>query len=161
MTEPTSSPDIMPATVRGRWLSAALVALAAALVTFFYWVAMPALSAAMSPAPAPGATMRIKLILLGLAILATGSAIALILSGKKMLDAKQSPPPGAWLWRDTKVLRGAAAKRLGWACIASGIAASVICIALVGYMWLAFDRHSLQNPAPSGAVNLNNGAINK
>ncbi len=153
MTEPAlehSHTDVMSATVRGRYLSLLLLALAIGLIVFSYRVALPTLNAALQTTPAPQAIAGIKGILLGFTVLVMVCAATLIWSGCRMLRTGQSPPLGAWVWRDTKIVRGRMVKRLAWTYIVSALVSCILCIGLVAYMWTTFDRLATAAPLPAG-----------
>lgn len=154
-TEPTLSPDVsgvVRATPRGRWLSAILVLLAIALVAAFQIFAFPFLNNVLNGAPTPQAIIGIKSIFVGLAVIAVISGFVMIHSGRKILRCKQSPPADAWVWRDTKIKQGQAAIRLGWLCVISGVVAGVLCVGLLAYLWIVFDRIATQPPLRPGVI---------
>ncbi len=132
--------DIVRATKRGRWLSAALMAVAIALLLPFMFIVLPVLNSGFNPMPSPPQVLIIKGILVCLAALGVATGAITVYSGRRMLRSGQCPPPDAWVWRDTKVKRGLAATRLAWAYIVSAVACGILCVGLVAYILMVLDR---------------------
>jgi hypothetical protein len=132
--------DVVRATPRGRLLSTLLVALAIALLAFFQWYVLPFIDTTLAGNPTPKAIGTLKTIFIGFAALAILPAIAMIATGRKILATGQSPLPNAWVWRDTSVKRGREAGRIGWICVVSGALACLVCIGIVAFIWITFDR---------------------
>lgn len=151
-TPSTDTSDFVRATPRGRWLSAILVLLALALVAAFQYFAFPFLNRVLNGAPTPQSIIAIKSIFVGMAIIAVLAGVAMIQSGRKILRCKQSPPPDAWVWRDTRIKQGPAAIRLGWLCIVAGAVTGVLCIGLLAYLWIVFDRLGAQPNLRPGVI---------
>ena len=145
-----TSPDIVRPTRRGRMLSAALVALTIALLLPFLFFVLPFLNTGFNPLPSPNQIMLIKAILVSVAALGVASGVALIQSGRKILRSGQCPPPDAWVWRDTKIVRGARAILLGRAYIISATLCCVLCVGLVAYMLVVLDRVKPRFNLPPG-----------
>jgi hypothetical protein len=132
--------DVIRATRRGRMLSTLLLAFAIALLALFQFLVLPFISASLNANPTPQSIATLKYLFLGFAALAILPAIAMIACGWKILNCGQTPVPGAWVWRDTRVKRGRDAARIAWICIASGALACLLCIAMVAFTWATFDR---------------------
>src|SRR4051794_1163720 len=118
-------PDLMRATPHGRRLAAFLAIFAIALIVLFQVYAFPYFNTIIdstSTPPSADAIRIVKSIFFGIAALGVASSPVLILHAQKFLQPRQCPPPDAWLWRDTKVMRGTKAVRFAWAYIAVGIA---------------------------------------
>ncbi|MEN3293917.1 MAG: hypothetical protein V7642_3170 [Burkholderiales bacterium] len=139
MSTPDNS-DFVRATRRGRVLSTLLLAVAIALLALFQFLVLPFISASLNANPTPQSIASLKYLFLAFAALAILPAIAMIASGRKILKCGQTPVPGAWVWRDTRVKHGRDAARIAWICIAAGAFACLLCTAMVAFIWTTFDR---------------------
>ncbi|HYD79100.1 MAG TPA: hypothetical protein VEC06_04770 [Paucimonas sp.] len=142
--------DIAKAGPRGRMLLAGVVLFALAMAAAFHFHALPLLQAAVSGTPTPDNIVAIKAIFIGIAGLGALTAIAWIRYALRMLRHRQDPPPGAWLWRDTKIVRGAAAVRRARLSIAGAVLACAVCIGFAAYIAIALDRLAAQLRAADG-----------
>jgi hypothetical protein len=150
-TIPETKPDIVHPTRRGRMLSAALVVLTIALLLPFMFFVLPFLNTGFNPLPLPNQIMLIKAILVSVAALGVASGVTLIQSGRKILRTNQCPPPDAWVWRDTKVVRGSRAILLGRIYIVSAALCCVLCVGLTGYVLVVLDQIKPGFNLPAGA----------
>jgi hypothetical protein len=148
-------PEVMPATPRGRWLAALVVLFCVGLIILFRWFALPYFDAivnATTAPPSPDAIYIVKCIFFGLAALNALATAVLIAYARKILLSRQYPPPGAWLWRDTRIVRGNKAVRNAWLYIAAGTAACVACLGLALYIAIMLDRLAPQFKLPAGVT---------
>lgn len=129
-----TGPDIMPATLRGKVLGAAVVILSLLLIVFFQLLVFPAIPKMIEPYSSIQAINTFKYLLGGFTAIALFPAVVLIGIGRKIQKHQQSPSPNAWIWRDTKIKRGRDALRIGWTCIIAGILSCLLCLALVSYI---------------------------
>lgn len=156
-----SMPGIVRATPRGRLLAAGLLAIAIALLVFFQLVVLPFIEAGLSSNPSPQLIATLKYIFVAFSALAILPAIALIVTGRKILKCGQSPAPDAWVWRDTKIKQGKEAIRIAWICIASGALACLLCVLFVAYIWLLFDQLVPQHKLRPGVTILQQQVASK
>ncbi len=134
--------ELMPATASGRRFGAALAALLVLGAIGFWLLIVPALQSAFGPLPTPTSFDRIKLGFALLALTVTALSAALAATGWRILGSRQSPPPGAMLWRDTPVVRGARARRIGIAYCVTGLLCCGLGIGLGVTIWSMLDRSS-------------------
>ena len=150
-TNPTEAlPGVVRAAKQGRWFSAALTAVAIALLLPFIFVVMPALNSGFNPMPSARQILVIKSILVSLAGLSIVAGAIMIQSGRKILRTGQCPPPDAWVWYDTKVKQGTAAIRLAWTYIISAVICGILCAGLSAYILVVLDRLSPPFKLPPG-----------
>ena len=133
--------EFVRATPRGRLFSVALFVLSVALIAVFQFAVIPKINASLGH-PTVGMTHMLKWTFSGFTALALLPAAALMIIGCKVLRIGQHPLPNAWVWRDTPIKHGDDAKRIGKLCMISGAIAWMICLALVAYIWIVFDRLS-------------------
>ena len=130
--------ELMPATPAGRRLGGAMAALLVLGLAGVGLLTLPWLQSALSPASA--SIDRIKAGFTILSLIVTGLAAALAATGWRIVRREQSPPPGALLWRTTRVVRGAPARRIGVAYCATGLLCGALGIGLGATMWIMLDR---------------------
>ena len=131
---PVSEPDIVRATRAGKISAAALVVIAIGLLALFQFYLFPLLKTVAGVAATPNGLLIVKTIFVALGSLGVLCGLVMIWYGRKILRSGQCPPPDAWLARDTNVRRGQLSKRFGWAYIACGALACVLCLALAVFM---------------------------
>jgi Na+-driven multidrug efflux pump len=144
-----NSSDVVRATPQGRGLSALLILLAIGLVVLFQFVGFPYLKSMLgtsSAPPSPNAIRIIKAVFFGIAVLGITTAVVLLAYARKILRLQQCPPPDAWLWRDTRVVRGSKAIRYAKMYMTAAIVTCIASIAFAIYIALMLDR--LERPAP-------------
>jgi hypothetical protein len=152
MTANDNQPDIVRATTRGRILSSAVLVLALGISVLFQFVAMPIINASLNSNPTPALANTLKWIFGGFAALAILPSAAMVIIGRKILQAGQYPLPGAWVWRDTIIKRGVRAKQMGKLCVTSGMFAGLVSLALIAYIWTVFDRITSPPPLRPGVT---------
>lgn len=140
--------DIARATLRGRLLLACGFTFALGLVAAFRFYVLPLLKSVVASAPPADAIMAVKLVFIGIALVGTLVATGWILYARAILRSRQDPPPRAWLWRDTKIIRGDAAVRRGRISIAGATVTALACIGLAIYIVVAIDRIARQETLP-------------
>ncbi|MDB5773438.1 MAG: hypothetical protein JWM42_3812 [Burkholderia sp.] len=132
--------EVVRATRRGRLLLSLMFAVAIAVLALFQFFVLPFINSSLAMNPSPQSIATLKYLFAGFAALAVLPSIAMIVIGRRILRCGQSPLPGAWVWRDTRVKRGRDATRIGWTCIVSGALSCLICIGAVAYIWATFDK---------------------
>lgn len=157
----SNASDVVRATPRGRLLSTLLVASAIALLAFFQFFVLPFINTSLAANPTPQSIATLRYIFAGFAALAILPAIAMMATGRRILACCQSPPPNAWVWRDTRVKRGRDAIRIGRICIVSGTLACLLCVALVATIWATFGRIMPEHPLRPGVVILEERSASK
>ncbi|HEX2531715.1 MAG TPA: hypothetical protein VHK70_09630 [Burkholderiaceae bacterium] len=146
-------PDTVYATMRGRLVSVTLVAGATGLALLFWLVALPLLETTLrSSPPAPNALRLARAVLIGFAGVGLLASLALITHACKILRHGQYPAPGAWVWRDTKIVRGRPAIRYARTCIVVATITGIACLGLAAYIWMALDRLALGIQLPEGVT---------
>jgi hypothetical protein len=153
------APDIVRASLRGRVLSGALLIIAIALLVAFQRIALPLISVTLQANPPPSEAVRlVKMIFFAMTGICTFSAFILIAYARNILRSKQCPPSNAWLWRDTKVVRGDKAIRYAQSYIAIALIACLTCIGLSAYIATTLDRISQFIPVQN-SMHGNGGVI--
>jgi hypothetical protein len=156
--DPQSTPehdgsDIAKANPRGRALLACAVLFALGLVAAFWFYAIPLMNSAATKAAPLDAIAMIKALFVAAAGLGAMTAFAWIVYARRILSHRQDPPPGAWLWRDTKIVRGDAAVRRAWLSITAALAMCAVCIGLTIYITIVLDRFAvLMHPTNAPAI---------
>jgi formate hydrogenlyase subunit 3/multisubunit Na+/H+ antiporter MnhD subunit len=143
MTQPDNTEDtveVAAATTRGRVVAAALLLVCVLLVAGFQLFALPFMNSMLGSPLTSDSIYRIKSGFTGLAALVILPALFMMFTGWRIIRRGQFPLPDAWVWRDTRIKRGAPAKRIGRLCIAAGVLACLVCVAMLAYAWIAFDR---------------------
>ena len=145
---------VMHATPRGRRLLTLLLILAAGVLALFLRFGLPYFTAMLNTAtpPAANAILLIKCCFAGLAVLGVASAAGLIIHARSILRSRQCPPPGAWVWRDTRIVRGTQAARRAWLYIVVAIVCCLACIGLAIYIALMLDRLAPHYRLPPGVT---------
>lgn len=140
-------PDILrsdPAQRRNvQWLIATMVA--AALLLFLF--GLPALKRWINVADGTVMLHRMSLVFYGLGDLLLATAAYASWYARRIFGSQQFPPPGTWVMRDTRVLRGDAARARGWWVLTCAIGF----VLLATYTMLVLPRRldGLMLPAPS------------
>ena len=141
---PAQLPEMMRATRAGKWRSAILALLAVLALIGFQLIALPLvldLLADVSGTPAGGATVRkVQWLFIGLCGIGLVTAGILIMNARQILRSGQAPANDFWLWRDTPIVRGVAARRLAWISIAAAIATMLVCIALTVFIFQTLEK---------------------
>lgn len=140
--------DIARATLRGRAFLACGFMFALALVAAFRFYALPLLKSVVSTSPPADAVMAVKLVFICIAVVGTLVAAGWMLYARAILRSGQYPPPRAWLWRDTRIIRGPAAIRRGRMSIAGALATALACIGLAAYIVIKIDRLATDTRLP-------------
>jgi hypothetical protein len=148
-------PDIARATPRGRILLACGFLFALAMVSAFRFYVLPLLQSVVATAPRADAVVAVKLVFAGIATIGTLLAVGWLLYGRAIVRSRQYPPPRAWLWRDTKIIRGAPAVRRGRWSIAAAIATALLCIGLALYITITIDRLAARTKLPPNVTIVN------
>lgn len=148
-TSTEAGTEIARATRRGRWLSAVLAMFAIALIPPFLLVVLPFLNSGFNPPPTPSEANLIKAILVSLAAMGVVSGILMIQTGRNILRSGQCPPPRAWVWRDTKIIRGPHAVRLAWTYILLATLCCVLCVGMTGYILVLLNHMTPQFNLPN------------
>jgi formate hydrogenlyase subunit 3/multisubunit Na+/H+ antiporter MnhD subunit len=145
--------EIAKADPRGRALLAGAVIFALGLVAAFQFAMLPLMNSAASKAAPLQAIAMVKAILVAAAGLGAITAFIWIVYARRILRHRQDPPPGAWLWRDTKIVRGEAAVRRAWMSIAAALVMCAVCIGITVYIAIKLDRFAvLMHPSNSPPV---------
>lgn len=132
--------EVMLASLGGRRFGVAVaIALVIGLAGFGLLIA-PWLQSAFGPLPSSSSFSRIKAGFTLLALIVTALAAALATTGWRIARSQQSPPPGALLWRDTRIVRGARARRTGIAYCATGVLCGALGIGLGVTIWILLER---------------------
>ena len=92
------------------WLIATMVA--AALLLFLF--GLPALKHWMNVADGAEMLRRMGLVFYGLGGVLLATSVYAGWYARRILRSRQFPPPGSWVMRDTRVLRGDTARARGW-----------------------------------------------
>jgi hypothetical protein len=150
-----SETDIARATPRGRILLAGGFLFALAMVSAFRFYALPLLQSVVATSPPEDAIMAVKLVFAGIAVIGTLLATGWVLYGRAIVRSRQYPPPHAWLWRDTRIIRGAAAVRRGRLSIAAAVVTALLCIGLALYITVAIDRLAGRTKLPPNVTIVN------
>lgn len=138
----TAAPDtqhdahvLMQATPAGRRLGAAMAALLVLGMAGFGLLILPWLQSAFGPLPSSTSIDRIRAGFTILALIVTGLATTLAAIGRRIVHSRQAPPPGALLWRATRIVHGAGARRVGIAYCVTGLLCGALGIGLSATMW--------------------------
>ena len=135
-----NTPELMQATLAGRRLGAAIAALLVLSLAGLGLLILPWLQSAFGPESASTSIDRIKAGFTILSLIVTGLAAALAVTGWRIVRSKQSPPPGTLLWRATRIVRGARARRIGIAYCATGLLCGALGIGLGVTIWVMLER---------------------
>lgn len=136
----STAPEMLRATPSGRRLAGTLIALLIIGLAGFGMFILPSLQAAFSPLPSLQSITMIKAGFTILALIVTLLAAALAATGWRIVGSGQTPPPGALLWRDTRIARGAPARRTGIAYCVAGVLCCAIGIGLGVTSWILLER---------------------
>lgn len=132
--------ELMPANPAGRRLGVAMIALLLIGLAGFAALIVPNMDAAFGPTPSAHALNIIKTGFAALSAIVTMMAVALTVSGWRIVRSRQVPPPGALLWRPARIVRGLKARRLGLAYGAAGILCAALGIGLGATIWSMLGR---------------------
>ena len=132
--------ELVLATPAGRRLGAAMLALLVLGLAGFGLLILPWLQSASGPLPSSASIDRIKAGFTILALIVTGLAAALAATGWRIVRSQQAPPPGALLWRATRIVRGPRARRTGVAYCVTAVLCGALGIGLGVTMWVWLDR---------------------
>lgn len=132
--------DIARGSVHGRVLLGSAIVLAVALVVGFQFYAQPLLKTTALQSSLPNAIMTAKVAFIGLAAFSTLTAIVWVVYALRILRYRQDPPPGAWLWRDTKIVHGKTAVRRAWLSIIAAVTLSLLCVGFTAYITIRLDQ---------------------
>jgi hypothetical protein len=146
--------EIAKANLRGRVLLAGAVLFAALLIAAFQFYAIPLLNAMASRASAQDAAATAKALFVGIDALGVLTAFAWIRYALRILRHRQDPPPGAWLWRDTKIARGKTAAVRAWLYIAAAVLTCAACTGITIYIAIMLDQSLVQSQLPSSGDTL-------
>jgi nitrate reductase gamma subunit len=147
------SSDIAKADSRGRALLVCAIIFALGLVAAFWFYALPLMDSAATKAAPLNAIAMVKALFVAAAGLGAMTAFVWIVYARRILHHRQDPPPGAWLWRDTKIVRGDAAVRRAWLSIAAALVMCAVCVGFTVYIVLVLDRFErLMHPTNAPAI---------
>jgi hypothetical protein len=138
--EQDGSREIAKANLQGRALLAATIVLVLAFSACFRIYIFPFMELASSRAAAPDSSAIARALFTALGGLGIMTALAWILYARRIILHRQDPPPGAWLWRDTPIVRGKQALRRAWLSIATALILASACVACAAYVAQAFER---------------------
>jgi hypothetical protein len=91
-------------------------------------VALPALLRWLNVSDNALLLQRVALVFDGLAVLMLASAAYAGWHASRILRSNQSPPPNTWLLRDTRIVRGGAARLRGWVVMVCAVAFVVLTV---------------------------------
>jgi hypothetical protein len=131
--------ETMPASAKGRGLLVAVVLFSIGLAGAFYWWALPYFRE-VTLHPTSEALRHIKIAFYGMAMLGTATAIVLAYYAYQILHTGQCPPPNAWMWRPTRIIRGKPAIRRAWSYIVVAALSWIICLSLSIYIGRLLDQ---------------------
>lgn len=141
-TPQSDNGEIAPANPQGRALLAGAIVFGLALVAAFWFYALPLMNATASWKARPATFTAVRSLFVAVGGITTMTAFAWIVYARRILQYRQDPPPGAWLWRDTKIVRGEEAKRRAWLSIGAALAMSALCIGFAAYIAVLLDKRA-------------------
>jgi hypothetical protein len=120
------------------------------LVASFRIYVFPMMELASSRAAAPDSAAIARALFAAIGGLGIMTALAWILYARRIIMHRQDPPPGAWLWRDTPIVRGRQALHRAWLSIAAALIMASACVACAAYVAQALERitRAMQVPEP-------------
>jgi hypothetical protein len=137
-----------PARKRQAYLLIAFLILTGVLLKL---LALPALLRWLNVADNVLLLQRVTLVFDALAGLMLASAAYTGWYATRILRSSQSPPPNTWLLRDTKIVRGTAARLRGWVVMACAVAFVVLAVyaaLLPVHMQKMIDAYRSNSPPP-------------
>ena len=141
-TPQSDSGEIAPANPQGRALLAGAIVFGLALVAAFWFYALPLMNATASWAARPATFTAARALFAAIGGITAMTAFMWIVYARRILRYRQDPPPGAWLWRDTRIVRGEDAKRRAWISIGAALAMSTLCIGFAAYIAVLLDQRA-------------------
>jgi hypothetical protein len=91
------------------------------IALLFWWFALPALKDWVTVPDESTYVRRMETIFYALAAVLFATSGYALWFARRILVSAQSPPPGTWVWRDTRVLRGDHARARGWWVVACAL----------------------------------------
>ena len=104
-----------------------LVGAMAAIALLFWWFALPALRHWVSVPDVHEYVHRMVTVFYAMAGVLFATAVYALWYARRIFATGQSPPPGTWVYRDTRILRDDHARARAW-----WVAACAICFILLG-----------------------------